>query len=339
MDFLIFIGSHADGFSNDLSDIDMLYCSAEIPENGTEEQWRQVFINNRRYDVCCTNRNSIKYLFDELGSNESYGPALTRKIDFAHKIINGMVVFGEESYQELTSEFDTQKSLCKISAMYMRYAAASVEDLVGSIQEDDLITGVYHARKLLRNSIDAYVINIAKRFTRERWRYKRLRVTPNLDQKLITEFLERDLSISTPTHQPSVDWLVECLELYRKIQKKIYFPISSRFEEAQPATDLLKIRYRRKPLIECMWRANSFFFHPNPLSRVDTKVALVWMNLQGESNMENLIQTMNLHYSSYFSSKTVEREVGLIIDILVKLNIVEVLAPDDLPIHGLPLIN
>lgn len=169
--FVILVGSFAEGLATSTSDIDIYVCCEQefVGELYSRENVSEV---GRNIQISILSNDYIGRVVSR-AAQDTYSGFPIREVEIIHKIINGKVLSGGKSFDEIISPGLRLTLPGKISEYFNGFLKNHYDDLLGASQEDDRASASFFLRSLVDNAVDAWLAINNDTYPKRKWRIKR----------------------------------------------------------------------------------------------------------------------------------------------------------------------
>ncbi|WP_175883872.1 nucleotidyltransferase domain-containing protein [Burkholderia sp. BCC0044] len=231
---LLLVGSYAEGLSTRTSDLDFIVLTNEsVTSWGEDEEFRVCQIDGRRIEVLVLNYAGISKIFG-ICDAENYNLYSLRKLEFIHRLLNGIPLHGREYHDSLIA--GRKKSFQRRMAdFYIKAGENIFEDIVGCKASGDLLTLTMQTRELARFSFDALLATEGDTYPKVKWRARRIARVFEARPDVVESYLDVEFRVPFDSESTIETWCRHVMALVAQNQLELYFGVKSRlsFEELQ----------------------------------------------------------------------------------------------------------
>jgi hypothetical protein len=281
------INSLAEGFGNSTSDIDLMVIVS--PAGGDTEYWTQVFSDGLRFDLYVLDEALVRARLHP----RDRVPEWLRSLDFVHKVRKARPMIGTDRWEALVRGFSWTEFDQAVVDMHMADAHLLLEDVVGSVRENDLLSAALNARSLAEVGFDAYLASRGETQPRAKWRVKKARRALGADSDLLRTFVRLTLGDSHADERLAGERVTDCLAWLRHLQLLTFFP--GVVEDLTHANGDASC-FRAAAYSMCTRLDTDFIIHaPKPVLRCPASDALLWLMAPSAQSLDHLAELHAMH--------------------------------------------
>ncbi|WP_177334271.1 nucleotidyltransferase domain-containing protein [Pseudomonas sp. NBRC 111124] len=229
-DFVLLVGSYAEGLANSTSDIDLYaYC-----ETGYQGVLHNAGMMRQRpgqnVEVSVIDRGFFERYLKKANS-ENYDGFPARDIEIIHKLLKGKVLFGQSAHLTLTSQVQIASFDEKVITYAQDFSISHYDDMIGAHVERDYASAALFSRFLVDSAVDTALAAVGDTYQKYKWRLKR--AARALPAAVHDEYLQVTFNATLSSDEAYARHCFQALRLYRRLLWGAWFGHHTHAENAQ----------------------------------------------------------------------------------------------------------